>query len=364
MDFVFCHPPADAPEVTRDEAIEKLATFYDIKDVDAALNEVASVSGQRPVWSKFKTKNKFGFLYGILTHSPDESMRGDYASKLYWTLGTPSLPAPGTTEEESCLNLLYNRFIHPFKQHSKGSSHSTPHESHPSTPGGSSTALASNALQPGQGNFRSALLKRDKACLFCWDTEGLDAAHLIAQKNGVPMTHVIEDILVQRAGLDSIYRVQNGVLLCPSCHRRFDQLRRYIDVVDGRLLAEVVNLTSDPRNQEYVDAVGRIEYGRLGKIRTNAAFAGRTCLDAKNKLPVYFEDDDVTIHPNHIALAFHKAACLIWKMAGAADDAEDDFMDGPGSVDSVLARVSDKLRSLEAENEGSFVTLGGLDEVQ
>ncbi|KAJ3378615.1 hypothetical protein HDU80_002797 [Chytriomyces hyalinus] len=364
MDFVFCDPPADAAEVTRDMAIQKLVEFYQIKNADAALIEVTSVSGQRPVWSEFKNKNKFGFLYAILTFSPDENMRGDYASKLYWTLGTPSLPAPGTTEERSCLNLLYNCFIHPFKQYGKGSSHSTPHESPPSTPGGLSTALESNASNPGQGNFRSALLMRDKVCLFCWQFLELDAAHLIAQKKGVPMTPIIEDILVQRARLDSIYQVQNGVLLCKVCHGQFDKLRRYINVADGRLVAKVVNLTSDPKNEDWLLSTSLMISSRITVRGIRTDFLDRAVVDANNEMPVYFVEADVTKHPNHTALAFHKAACLIWKMSGAADDAEDDFMDGPGSVDSVLARVSDKLRSLEAENEGSFATLGGLDEVQ
>ncbi|KAI8839207.1 hypothetical protein BJ741DRAFT_680208 [Chytriomyces cf. hyalinus JEL632] len=347
MDFVFCDPPASgAPEViTYDRVIQKLAAFYGINDVAGALNEVLSVSEpERPTWSYFKNKNKFGFLYGILTHSPDQKMRDDYAAKLYWTLGTPSLPAPDTPEECSCLDLLYNRFIYPFKQYSQGSSHSTPHESCPSTPGGSSTAFESNASNPGPGNFRSALLKRDKVCLFCWGHLGLDAAHLIAQKGGVAVAALIQNHLHQ-AGLDSIYRVQNGVLLCKVCHGEFDNLRRYFDVEDGRLVAKVVNLTSDRDDENYVDAVTVIQWQRFGKIRRNAGFASRTVVVEENELPshfaVYFADDDVSKHPNLTALASHKAACLIWKMAGAGDDAEDDF-----SVDTVLAQVSDKLRSL------------------
>ncbi|KAI8827906.1 hypothetical protein BJ741DRAFT_628342 [Chytriomyces cf. hyalinus JEL632] len=369
MDFVFCDPPASGtPEViTYDRAIEKLAAFYGINDVDGALHEVLSVSEpERPTWSYFKNKNKFGFLYGILTHSPDQNMRDDYALKLYWTLGTARLPAPDTPEEWSCLELLYSRFIYPFKQIGTGSSNSTPHESLPSTPGGSSTALASNALNPGQGNFRSALLKRDKVCLFCWGHLELDAAHLIAQKGGVPVTLVVQDLL-DRAGLDNIYRIQNGVLLCKVCHGQFDKLRRYIDVVDGRLVARVVNLTHpNPDDEDYIDAVGVIQDTRYGKFRRNAYFASRTVVIKENELsahfPVYFADDDESKHPNRTALSFHKAACLIWKMAGAGDDAEDDFTDGGGSVDGVLARVSDKLRSLEADNEGSYGTLRGLDD--
>ncbi|KAI8827632.1 hypothetical protein BJ741DRAFT_629401 [Chytriomyces cf. hyalinus JEL632] len=363
MDFVFCKPPASSAReiITYDRAIEKLAAFYGINDVDGALDEVLSVSEpERPTWSYFKNKNKFGFLYGILTHSQDQTMRSDYASKLYWTLGTASLPAPDTPEEWSCLELLYSRFIHPFRQISAESSSSTPLESPPSTPGGSSTAFESNASNPGQGNFRSALLKRDKVCLFCWGHLELDAAHLIAQKGGVAVTLVVQDLL-DRAGLDNIYRVQNGVLLCKVCHGQFDKLRRYIDVVDGRLVAKVVNLTHpNPDDEDYIYATRAIQWQRFGKTQWNADFVSRTVVIKENELPahfdIYFADDDESKHPNRTALSFHKAACLIWKLAGAGDDAED------GSVDGVLARVSDKLRSLEADNEGSYGTLRRLDD--
>ncbi|KAJ3071973.1 hypothetical protein HDU98_004501 [Podochytrium sp. JEL0797] len=145
---------------------------------------------------------------------------------------------------------------------------------------------------------------------------------------------------------DNIYSVQNGILLCKGCHAKFKARRRYFDVVDSHLVAKVVNVTNDPCNPAYVDAVESIEWARLGKIRRNAACAGRTVTDANNELTVYFADGDTSKHPNRTALAFHKAACLIWKMSGAADDVEVDDMDHDGSVDGLLAKVADRLWSL------------------
>ncbi|KAJ3356644.1 hypothetical protein HDU83_000506 [Entophlyctis luteolus] len=333
-----------ARAVTYDETLQKLADFYAISDITGALNEVASVSGpRRPTWSQFKKQNKLGFLNGVLTYAPDP-LKEEYVAKLYWTFGSSTLPEAETDEERSCLNLLYARFIEPFKQ--RASSNASPYGSTPSTPIGSSIALDLNAVDPTHANFRSALHKRDEVCLFCWGNLQLDAAHLIAQKPSPSLSLIIPDLL-SRAGLDSVDRVQNGILLCKVCHGEFDALRRYIDVVDDRFVAKVVNLTSDPRNQEYIDAVGGIEDSRTGKIRRNPAFAGRTVVDGSNELPVYFADGDTTKHPNLTALAFHKAACLIWKMAGAADDIEDDDIDHDGSVDSLLAKVSDRLRHLQ-----------------
>ncbi|KAJ3002837.1 UNVERIFIED_CONTAM: hypothetical protein HDU68_005985 [Siphonaria sp. JEL0065] len=363
MNFVFCDSPAGVRAATYVETLQKLADFYVISDVTGALNEVASVSGlRRPTWSQFKNQNKLGFLNGILTYAPDP-LKEEYIAKFYWTFGSSTLPEPETDEERSCLNLLYARFIEPFKQHGmSGSSNASPHESTPSTPGGSLTALDLNAVDPTHANFRSALHKRDEVCLFCWGNLALDAA-LIAQKPAASLSLIIPDLL-SRGGLDSVYRVQNGILLCKVCHGQFDKLRRYIDVVDGRFVAKVVNMTNDANSQEYVNAVRSIEALRDAKVKWDPVFSGRTVVDGNNELPVYFADGDTTKHPNLTALAFHKAACLIWKMAGAADDIEDDDIDHDGSVVRLLAKVSDRLRRLGTEYESSNLTLGGLDNVQ
>ncbi|KAI9327270.1 hypothetical protein BDR26DRAFT_875683 [Obelidium mucronatum] len=275
-------------------------------------------------------------------------MRDDYASKLYWTLKTPSLPAPNTAEERSCLNLLYNCFIHPFKQHNlKGISDATPsHESTPSTPGSLSSYLDSNAANPGQSNFKAALIKRDQVCLCCWGNSALEAAHFIAQKSGTPRA---EDLL-SRAGLDDIFRVQNGVLLCALCHTEFDKLKRYFDFVDGGtgLVVKVVNSTNDPANKQYFDDVGTIKAIRSFKLISLDLVAGRTVVDTDNELPVYFVDNDERKYPKRSALAFHKAACLIWKMTGGSDETSDDFAgeSDNGSVDNLLAKVCNTLQGL------------------
>ncbi|KAJ3367399.1 hypothetical protein HDU84_001841, partial [Entophlyctis sp. JEL0112] len=132
MDFVFCNPPAGAPAVTYDETLRKLADFYGISDIPGALDEAGSISGpRRPTWSQFSNQNKLGFLNGILAYAPGP-LKEEYVAKFYWTFGSSTLPEPGTDEERSCLNVLYARFIEPFKQHGKsGSSNASPHESTP-----------------------------------------------------------------------------------------------------------------------------------------------------------------------------------------------------------------------------------------
>ncbi|KAI9341145.1 hypothetical protein BDR26DRAFT_836988 [Obelidium mucronatum] len=321
-------------------ALQKLAIFYNVTDIDAALHEIGSVPGPRSM-SAWNNKNKLGFLKGILTLPPDKTTKIEYASKFFWTFGSLRLPAPDTAEEASCLELLYYQFIHPFKQlksRNKNSTESVRYESPPPTPGGSeSTGLAWNTLDPGPRNFTTALLERDKDCLFCWTCVSPylyhETAHLIGQRQGDPLT---------RTGLDSIYRVQNGVLICDRCRYYFRLLRLYIDVVDNH---DVVNPTNDPEYKEFRQRFGLVKATRFGSLEFLPP--GRTVFDENNELTVYFADSDSTNYPNRAALALHKSACLIWKMAGAGNDVEDYLIDDINDIDGCLANVCTRLRNLD-----------------
>ncbi|KAJ3223183.1 hypothetical protein HDU78_011405 [Chytriomyces hyalinus] len=321
-----------------------VAEFYgiEVRDIDHVLHQVASVPGpQKPIWSKFGKLNKFGFLYGILVHTPDKEWQDDYIRSFYWTFRSNRLMEKA--EEERCLNLLYARFIQPFKQHgTSGSLNASPHGSSGSTPIGSSTPIRSNATDPTHHNFSTALRKRDVVCVICWDRRVAVAAHLIAQKTSIPL--VIEKLL-QRAGMRSVYQVQNGVLLCANCHILFDALKQYIDVVDGRLFAKIVNRTNDPNDEDYLRDLEQLTGNRANqkKYQHHAGIA-----DLPSELRVYIPLKDETMHPNHTALAFHKAACLIWKLAGAGAVNEDDWSgDGEDEVENRLAMVASRLQDLE-----------------
>ncbi|KAJ3246909.1 hypothetical protein HDU77_008794 [Chytriomyces hyalinus] len=222
---VFPTPARCTATVTFEMARNAVAEFYgiEVRDIDRSVAQVASVPGpQKPIWSKFGKRNKFGFLYGILFGS--NRLKEKVMEK---------------AEEERCLSLLYARFIQPFKQHgTSGSLNACPHGSSGSTPNGSSTPIKSNATDPTHSNFSTALRKRDVVCLICWGDEGINAAHLIAQKSSIPL--VIKKLLERAGMMHSVFQV-NGVLLCAICHITFDALKRYIDVVDGRLIAKIVN---------------------------------------------------------------------------------------------------------------------------
>jgi len=53
---------------------------------------------------------------------------------------------------------------------------------------------------------------------------------------------------------------------------------------------------------------------------------------------LYFIDNDPVKQPNRKALEFHKAACLIWRMAGGAEPDEEDSDDEPGPVNTAALR--------------------------
>ncbi|KAJ3228610.1 hypothetical protein HDU78_009667 [Chytriomyces hyalinus] len=342
--FEFSQPPPDAPPVTFEMARNTVAEFYgiEVRDIDRVLHQVASVPGPRkPTWGKFGKRNKFGFLYGILMHTPDKEWQEDYIRGFYWTFGSNRLKEKA--EEEQCLNLLYARFIQPFTQHdTSGSSNASSHGSSGSTPIGSSTPITSNATDPTHSNFSTALLKRDVVCLICWGRRATEAAHLIAQKSSIPL--VIEKLL-ERARMRSVFQVQNGILLCATCHTLFDALKQYIDVVDGRFFAKIVNRTNDPNDKDYLRDLDDLTAIRAihKKYQHHAAIA-----DLGSEMRVYIPLDDVTKHPNHTALAFHKAACLIWKQAGAGAVNEDDWSgDSEEEVENRLAMVASRLEDLE-----------------
>lgn len=91
-------------------------------------------------------------------------------------------------------------------------------------------------------DMKEALVKRDGVCLFCWTKIPVKAAHIIGQNN---FSTFDESNILIRAGLSHKHLVQNELLLCSNCHDRFGSLRRYVDVVDDKLVVKVVNETDD-----------------------------------------------------------------------------------------------------------------------
>ncbi|KAJ3009432.1 UNVERIFIED_CONTAM: hypothetical protein HDU68_002707, partial [Siphonaria sp. JEL0065] len=58
-----------------------------------------------------------------------------------------------------------------------------------------------------------------------------------------------------------------------------------------------------------------------------AAIDRRHATNPDGEMVLYFASSNHTIQPCRQALEFHKAACLIWKMAGGAEDDEEECPD-------------------------------------
>jgi hypothetical protein len=79
----------------------------------------------------------------------------------------------------------------------------------------------------------------------------LEAAHIIAQRETDLVSR--DESIFARAGLHEKNKVNNGLLLCPTCHGLFDSLKRYVEVKDGKLVFQVLKpINSTDENDEAV----------------------------------------------------------------------------------------------------------------
>jgi hypothetical protein len=130
-----------------------------------------------------------------------------------------------------------------------------------------------------------------------------------------------------RCGLESIHQVQNGLWLCKKCHGNFDDLEWYVESDQGvngvpryfvRVIAGFDREESAAEQREFL--IGNREM----TARINKLF-NRSPADPDGTILIYFKrpTTDPSILPNVEALHYHRAACLIWEMAGGAEDEEE-----------------------------------------
>ena len=230
---------------------------------------------------------------------------------------------------------MFARYILPFhKDYSDSSSCHTPHSSNPPSRSNSAEDLdcVPEEREWTHKDLKKAVEKRDGVCLFCWGRLECQVAHIIAQKN-IGMAYD-EPSLLLRAGLTQKHQVQNGLLLCSVCHGQFDKLKRYVDVVDDKLVVKVVNysvLGNDDKHREWEIVLGKLKNDRLFMERYSSD--GRQAVESNGEMALYFVLNNPTRLPNRNALEFHKAACLIWRIAGGAEsedehcpDDDDDYV--------------------------------------
>lgn len=156
-----------------------------------------------------------------------------------------------------------------------------------------------------------------------------------------------ESCLLQRAGLTQKHQIQNGLLLCGNCHDEFDLLKRYVDVVDDKLVVKVVNETNDDTNDKHNDwkrTVGALKVTRSYWQEDWTEIDNRQAVETNGEMALYFVQNHTTKLPNRNALEFHKTACLIWRMAGGAEIDEEYCSDDEDLVPVDTAALKRRFR--------------------
>ena len=290
--------------------------------------------------SRWTKENKHGFLSGIAKFGlPGHKQR------LSEILQLNSHLQDNEKEIDKFIDICYDFYINPFKQHAGNSCH-TPSPSRPSSRSNSAHDINENDIhipaELSHSHFRTNLVHRDGVCLFCWNSLECHAAHIVAQED-LPFEHDEQSIL-QSTGLQSKHQVQNGMLLCIFCHAQFDKLKMYVDVVDEdhggvKYVLKIVKGLMDSDAVVWSRAIRDTRGSRQLKVEDHAD--GREVMDNGDNMCLWFinptanietrretrsgrELEPEDLRPNIKALEFHKNACLIWHMAGGAED-EDEY---------------------------------------
>jgi hypothetical protein len=305
-------------EVTKTAATQLLDNYYQIHTSDLPTQRTKS---------EWQADNKQGFFLGIIQEGEDS-----HIIRLHHLLATNQFTQQqefSTTSQlaqhpRTFIDDMFAHYILPFhKDYNDTSSCHTPVSSNPPSRSNSAEDLdyVPEERELTHKDLKNAVEKRDGVCLFCWGRLSLEGAHIIAQKN-ISMVYD-EPSLLLRAGLTQKHQVQNGVLLCKVCHDQFDQLHRYVDVVDDKLVVKVVNETNDEMNLDFRSSILTTQSIRTTQKALFWSSDNRQAVEANGEMALYFVQNNPTKLPNRQALEFHKAACLIWRMAGGAEPDEE-----------------------------------------
>ena len=311
-------------EATKTAATQLLDNYYQIHTSDLPTQRTKS---------QWQAENKRGFFLGIIQEGDDS-----HIIQLHHLLATNQFTQQqefSTTSQladpqhpRTFIDDMFAHYILPFhKDYSDTSTCHTPLSSNPPSRSNSAEDLdyVPEERELTHKDLKKAVEKRDGVCLFCWGNKQLEATHIIAQKN-IPMAYD-EPSLLLRASLTQKHQVQNGLLLCGNCHDEFDQLQRYVDVVDDKLVVKVVNysvLRNDEKHWDWQRDVRNLRAMRNANEEDWTNIDNRQAVEPNGEMALYFVLNNLTRLPNRDALEFHKAACLIWRMAGGAES-EDEY---------------------------------------
>ncbi|KAI8924824.1 hypothetical protein BC831DRAFT_463732 [Entophlyctis helioformis] len=246
----------------------RLVALYGITDADAIPSPLP--------FGEWTTKpegkvNKLGFLCGILLHGEDA-----HKNELR---GLLQHDETFHQNEQAFISRMFNYYIRPFHlAYNNGSKCRTPRTVSQS---GSAESLDGNSAEPTHYKLKKLLQARDGG-----------SSHIITQQR-----------------LHSMHQVQNGLLLCVKCHDDFGKLKAYVDEVDSDLVVASAVTSHEHLLGLWTDPIRKLSGRRRLEQDDWEAKDPRT-------QPEHDQDDPAS-RPNRTALEFHKAACLIWRMAGA-----------------------------------------------
>jgi hypothetical protein len=89
-----------------------------------------------------------------------------------------------------------------------------------------------------------------------------------------------------------------------------------------------------------------LKIARTGREEDWINSDNRQAVETNGDVALYFVQNNPTKFPNRNALEFHKAACMIWRMAGGAETDEEYCSDDEdlGSVDTVALKRRFKIQ--------------------
>ncbi|KAJ3249949.1 hypothetical protein HK103_004233 [Boothiomyces macroporosus] len=302
-----------------------------LKERCSELNE--HIIPEQKIKSQFDMPNKLGLLLGVIAYGIEEHVL-ELSSLLDNDVETFEKQLEFSTKLQildvqhslTFIDRMFNFYIATFHQkYSDAESCRTSRQNSVSSRPSSAESIAG---EPTHNSLSSGVKKRDVVCLFCWNTIELHTSHIIAQKNANPLSDD-ENSVLTRCGLQNKHQIQNGLLLCSVCHGQFDKLKRYVDGVDGMLVVKVVNEANDNdvTSEKYEEWELKVDSIRVVRGAMKKKFPDRQATLDNGEMPLYFVDNNAAIQPSRAALAFHKTACLIWRMAGGAEPQDEECSD-------------------------------------
>jgi hypothetical protein len=251
--------------------------------------------------SEWQDDNKFGFLLGIAEHGVDSDKD---------QLNAALIQGLFAENEERIIDSFFDRYIFPFHRfyHEEIMGRCRSPQSMESSRGFSSDEECESSEHK---QMKKALVERDKVCLFCWMSTKCEGAHIIQQEDDEESFSFLH-----QAGLHDKHQVQNGLLLCMTCHDKFSLLIVHLEVCPDDNEDLVIKSACETRAMiegkpffREVEFLRRLRHLQVEQWETVGFEVGR------REMALYFSSEDAAKFPSRKALEFHRRACLIWEKA-------------------------------------------------